>query len=112
MNNPDSSTSVSTSQNGGRSMLRIPLSTLGYISSILSLVVFISGFITGYVSIKAQMDTVNGQLSTLGSRVGAIDTSASADRQSITNRLTGLETETRYIKEGIAEIRLMNIPKK
>jgi len=109
---------LEVSQNGKR-WVKTSLVALGSISAIVSLFIFLGGFIVGYITFKADMGSVTQQLHDLRAdnkalldRQNIMAQTLVDDRQAITNRLTSLEAEAKYISQGVAELKLANVPKR
>jgi len=93
----------------GTPSVRLTLPTLGAIASILSLVSFLAGGYFGYTEFKS--DVINLAKSTAGiqNRLELLQAelvTANKDRELLANRLTGVERDIDYIKQGIAELKL------
>jgi hypothetical protein len=99
--------SLEISSNGKR-YARLSLLALGSISSIVTFIVFCAGFIIGYLTFKAEMATVTQQLADVRADNKAMRQTLIEDSA----RLISLETEAKYISQGIAELKLQNIPKR
>jgi hypothetical protein len=108
---------MTLSENGGRLSLRLTLSNLGAIASIITIVSLLTGFWFGYSAFKSEMTTLKqtvedlrGGNRVLQDRLDSIGKIVAEDRQTLTVRLTALEGEIKYISQGIAELR--SIPKR
>jgi len=97
---------VEVSSNGKR-FARFSLVAIGSISSIVTVVVATGGFISGYMLATSKMATLTEQLESI-----RIDNKMVVSRQdAMTNSITILEQETKYISQGVAELKLANVPK-
>jgi len=113
---PDGSLEITAN---GKHYARLSLVALGAISSIVSVIIFCGGFIIGFTTFKADINTLTQQLTdvrvdnkNLQERLNLMGQTLVEDRQMITNRLTSLEAETKYISQGVAELKLANVPKR
>lgn len=92
----------------GKASIRFTLPTLGAISSIAAVFVYLGGFATGYVAFKSEMSSLRENVSEL--RAG---NTVTQDRINVLgNRLTSIEGDTKYISQGVAELRLSAVPKR
>ena len=101
------------------SSFRISLPALGVISSMTGVVIFCGGWIFGYMTFKADLRAVNEAVALLSvqnvavrNRLDMTTQSLNDDRQTLTNRLTGLETDVKYISQGVAELKIAVVPKR
>lgn len=101
------------------SSFRISLPALGAVSSILGVVIFCGGWIFGYMTFKADLKSVNENVVALVKQTGDLQTrlngmsqSITDDRQSATNRLATLESDIKYISQGVAELKIAVVPKR
>ena len=113
---PDRTLEVSSN---GKRYAKLSLVALGSISSIVSVVIFLGGFVIGYTTFKADINMLTRQLADvridnkeLQGRLNTMAQTLVDDRQQITNRLTSLEQETKFISQGVAELKLANVPKR
>ena len=114
---PENST-VEVSSNGKR-YAKLSLMALGSISSIVSVIIFLAGFIIGFTTFKADINVLTQQLvevradnKELQNRLNVMNQTLIDDRGTITNRLTNVEVELKYISQGVAELKLANVPKR
>ncbi len=98
---------------GGRQSIHVTLPTLGLVSSIAGAIIFCGGWIFGYMTFKADMNLVVSQLmdlklqtGSIGMRVNTLGDAVVLDRENLTNRLTVLESEVKFISQGVAELKL------
>ena len=101
------------------SSFKMSLPALGAVSSILGVIIFCGGWIFGYMTFKADMRAINlnvvslsEQNNALQTRINTMSQSITDDRQGLTNRLTALETEVKYISQGVAELKIAIVPKR
>jgi hypothetical protein len=99
----------------GRPSIRLTLPTLGAVSSIVGLVIFIVGWGFGYLTFKADMTAIAQHVAELRSdntvlqeRVGRLSDVINTD----SSRLATLEADIRYISQGVAELKLAVVPKR
>lgn len=106
--------------NGNLNVLKLTLPSLGAIASILTFVSFITGAYIGYTAFKADMNELSHTTRSLDIRVASaqarteqiqlevlnVQKTMGDDRQALTNRLTGVERDIDFIKQGIAELKL------
>jgi chromosome segregation ATPase len=95
----------------GTSSVRIKLaqviSIAGACASILGIFVFIGGFISGERYLSSELSSLRETVAELRS-----NNAATQDRlNSLGNRLTSIETDTKYISQGVAELRLSAVPR-
>jgi hypothetical protein len=91
----------------GRPSIRLTLPTIGAISAIVGVLVYVVGFATGYIAFKSEMSSLREQVAEL--RAGNASTQ---DRlNNLGNRLTSIESDTKYISQGVAELRLSAVPR-
>lgn len=90
----------------------LSLPTLGAIASVTGLLLLLAGYVAAYLTVTPKIDAINAHLHQLQGYVDALNKGAADDRQAMTNRLTGLERETQWIKEGVSDLRLNLVPKK
>ena len=105
--------------NNGKHYAKISLVAIGAISSIVSVIIFCGGFVVGFTTFKADIGQLSSSIEyiqsdnkNIQSRIDILSGHITEDRQALTNRLTGLETESKYISQGVAELKLANIPKR
>lgn len=98
--------------NGDRPSIKINLPTLGALSAIAGVVIFLGGWIAGYLTFKSEMLILNQNLAGLQGQMNTLNTGVTSDRQSVMNRLTNLEAEAKYISQGVAELKLAVVPKR
>jgi hypothetical protein len=109
-----------TSENGLRaSGIRITLPTLGAISSIIGVFIFVSGWVIGYLTFRADMRTISEGVVSLKTEIASLQTrnnimsqTITDDRQTLSNRLTAIEIDSKYISQGIAELKIAIVPKR
>ena len=101
------------------SSFRMSLPTLGAISSILGVIIFCGGWIFGYMTFKADMRAISdsvvvlvNQNNALQNRINIMSQSVTDDRQTLTNRLTVLETDVKYFSQGVTELKIAVVPKR
>ena len=107
-------------ENGLRtSSLRISLPTLGAVSSIMGVIIFIGGWVIGYLTFKSDLKTVTDNViilrtdnTALKGYIEEMRQVVNNDRQTLSNRLTSLETESKYISQGVAELKIAIVPKR
>jgi hypothetical protein len=102
----------------GTSFVNIKLerivSIAGAIASIVGVLVFIGGFVTGERYLSSELTTLHETVADL--RTGNTATqerlNVLQDRlNGIDNRLTAVSADIKYISQGVAELRLANVPK-
>jgi hypothetical protein len=81
---------------------------LGAIASIAGVVVWVVGFSMGYLTFKSEMGSLREQVAELRAGKSATDNRLDA----LGNRLTSIESDTKYISQGVAELRLAAVPGK
>ncbi len=93
--------------------VRFSLPTLGIISSVFAGVIFCGGWIFGYMTFKADMALITSQISDLklqtasiGIRLNALSEVVGHDRENLSSRLQSLESEVKFISQGVAELKL------
>lgn len=92
----------------GKASVRITLPTLGALSSIVGVFLWCTGFVMGYLAFKSEMTTVNTKVDRL-----ELQGAATQDRlNNLGNRLTAIESDTKYLVQGVAELRLSAVPKR
>ena len=103
----------------GRAAIKVTLPTLGALSAIAGVLIFIFGMIAGYLVFKSDMLVVNQQLADLRmhstqtqERMNTMSRALSDDRERDSSRLTILESESKFISQGIAELKLALVPKR
>lgn len=99
--------------------LKISLPVLGAISSIMGVIIFCGGWIFGYMTFKADLRAVNQNIITLTdenralqTRINTLSQSVVDDRGVLGTRLTVLETDVKYITQGVAELKIAVVPKR
>ena len=98
---------METSPSGVKSV-RLQWPQIGAIASITSLVIFVVGFITGAMTFKSEMSVLRTNVADMRS-----DNATTQERiNAMSIRLATIEADIKYIGQGIAEIRLSNLPKK
>lgn len=108
----------STGGNGnGRPSLKLTLPNLGAIVSVVTLLSFVMGGYIGYTAFKADMlvltnaDTVmQGKVEQMRVDIAVIGRSLSDDKQTLSTRLTIVEKDIEFIKQGIAQLQLRATP--
>jgi hypothetical protein len=97
---------------------RMTLPTLGAVSSILSVGIFCTGWIFGYLTFKADMVVVTNNIADLRAenrivqdRLTVFNQALTDDRQNQTTRLVGMERDIKYIGQTVGELRLSRVPK-
>jgi hypothetical protein len=103
----------------GRAAIKVTLPTLGALSAIAGVLLFLFGMASGYQIFKTDMLVVNTQLADLRAasqmaqeRMNMMSRTLADDRERDANRLTILESESKYISQGIAELKLALVPKR
>jgi hypothetical protein len=97
---------LETSTSGTRSV-KLLLPQIASLASIASLIVFIVGFASGYLAFKSEMTALRETVSDLRK-----DNAGQQDHlNSLDVRLTSLGGDLKYISQGVAELRLANVPK-
>ena len=92
----------------GRPSIRLSLPTLGAISSVLGVIIFLGGWVLGYMTFRSKMDTMTDTVASV-----KIDNAALRDSfNKLTNDFTEMKTDIKYISQGMAELRLAAIPKR
>lgn len=86
---------VGTSTNGGRRQFHISATTISAVASTLGLVVFIFGFISGALTFKESVSTLQAGNIEIKNILGTLST-----------RVTVIETESKYTSQGIAELKV------
>ena len=109
--------SLETSQtpngkNGRWPSIRLSAAGVAAVSSAVTLVVFVIGFITGALTLKDNVSNLRQDYANLQERIDVLSREAAADRGNVSNRLTAIETESKYANQGIAELKLAIIPKR
>jgi len=92
----------------GRPSVRITLPTLGALASIAGVVIWTVGFAMGYITFKSEMGAVNTKVD----RLELQSSSVQGRLDILGNRLTSIESDTKYISQGVAELRLSAVPKR
>lgn len=96
-----------------RQTIRFTLPTLGMISSFLGAVVFMMGWIFGYMTFKSDINLITSQMADLklqagsiGMRLNELSEVVGRDREGLSNRMISLESEVKFISQGVAELKL------
>ena len=104
--------SIDVTQRNGRS-IRVSLPTLGALSAVTGVVLYLFGIVSGYQIFKSELQTVSQQLTYVrdvnsqnAERVNSMQRSAAEDRTRFADRLTALEIEMKHITQGLAELKL------
>lgn len=94
--------------NGGRPSVRLTLPNLAYISSILGVFIYVAGFYTGYLTFKSEMSSLRETVNELRSN----STTTRESIGSLTVRLSTIETDIKYIGQGVAKLQIEAVPKR
>jgi site-specific recombinase len=104
--------SVDLTQSNGRS-IRVSLPTLGALSAITGVTLYLFGMVSGYQIFKSDIQNLTQQITYLrdgnsqnAERVNAMQRAAAEDRTRFADRLTALEIELKHVTQGIAELKL------
>lgn len=113
---PDNQIEVSSN---GKRFFKVSASYVAAVSSILGIIIFCGGWIFGYMTFKADMGAIseNGvnlraDIKVMQERQNTMNQTLTDDRQTLTNQITILQTETKYISQGVAELKLADVPKR
>ena len=91
------SVEIGTSTNGGfRTSFRASAAVIAAVGSILSVVIFIGGFIAGALTLEHSVVTLQSDLGDIKLRL-----------DSVSNRLTKLEDKVDYTAQGVADLKAL-----
>ena len=96
----------------GKHFFKVSAAYVAAVSSILGIVIFCGGWILGYVTFKSDVENLKEINKSVQTRLDILSGHITEDRQMLTNRLTGLESETKFISQGVAELKIANVPKR
>lgn len=97
---------------GGRQSIQLSMPTLTTITTLLALLTFAGGWLSSYTIFRGQMDSTQVSLNNLQAQVNTLSTTLQSDRERNSSRLTVLESDVKYITQGVAELKLNLIPRK
>ena len=88
---------VGTTTNGGfRTSFRASAAVIAAVGSILSIVVFLGGFVVGALTLRSNVTTLQVDLADIKGRL-----------DSVSNRLTKLEDKVDYTAQGVADLKAL-----
>ena len=106
-----------TDKDGSR-VLTLSIPAISTIAGSLSVVLFLFGFVSGYMTFRSEMAVITAAIATLNitnnqlqQQLSHTNDIANENRQAISIRLTSVETDIKYITSGIAELKLRNAGK-
>ena len=85
----------------GKPKITITLPTIAGVCSIVSLVVFCAGWVTGFMTYTRSMGELTNQYEKIGSRMASVE-----------GKVTETQIDVKYIGQSIAELKLAVVPKR
>jgi hypothetical protein len=97
-----------------RIKLRQVISIAGAVASIISVFVFIGGFITGERYLSSELNSLREDGHRFAETIADLRTSNKAMEEQINSldrQIVSMSGDVKYISQGVAELRLSNVPK-
>ena len=102
---------IEISSNGKR-FFRVSAQYVAALSSTLGVIIFCGGWVFGYMTFKADIKVITESVAliitdnhSLQERLNTMNQSISDDRQTLSNKITALETETKNVRSDIGDLK-------
>jgi len=112
---------VEVGNEGHGKHVTLSLPSAGYLGIVASTVIFITGWVAGYITFKSDMRTIvdineinilnlTKANESLNVRVASLIQESTVSSQVLQNRIIVIESDIKYLKETITEIRNVTVP--
>ena len=106
---PDDQIEITTN---GKHFYKASSSYVAVVSSVIVITTFLGGMVVGFMMERTDVEYLKADNKAIQSRLDILSGHISEDRQVLTNKITSLEEQSKFISQGVAELRLSNIPKR
>lgn len=91
----------------GKRAYHISASTVAAIASCMGILVYVAGFVTGAMTLRDNVTNLQAGITVIQTRLNDMNTTIVMDRETLSTRLTKLESESAYTAQGIADLKLL-----